>query len=705
VSARLTALASSPAHLALLACGVLCAAAPARSSAQQFPTRPPAPMPIAPAQFPPFQQATLPNGLKLLVVANPRLPVLSISLAFSAGSQYDPDGKAGLADMVASVLTKGAGSRDAEAVSAAIEGVGGSLSAVAGADFLSVGANVLSENAALALELIADAVMRPSFADKEVELYRTQALSSLQLDQSQPAAIASRTFARELYGKHPYGRRADPASVKAITRGDLVTFQQLRLAPRGALLVLAGDITLAKAQQMAAAAFKGWNGMRPPAGALLGIESTRKATEIVLVHRPGSVQSNIVVGNLTWAPADPRHYAGTLANKVLGSGADSRLFMILREQKGWTYGAGSALTRQLGTGYFEASAEVRTEVTDSSLTELLSQLNRIRTETIPAKEFEDAKSALVGRFPLQVETAAQVAAQVSTAQLLGLAPDYVQTYRTKLAAVTPATALAAAKVAMRPDAALVVVVGDGSKVYEKLKAIAPVRIVSPDGAPLTPDDLVVKAAALDLATDRMAPRSDSFAVLVQGNAFGFQRGKLEKAGNGWKYTEDTQLGPVVQQHTEVTFGNDLAPTAVSQSGKAQGLDTKIDLSYSGGRAKGSATTPQPTGGTKTIQVDAEVPTGVIDDNMITPLLAAFRWAAGAKFTVPVFQSGKGSILPATLAVTGEETVQVPAGSFAAWKVDMTGGEQSLTFWVEKAAPYRLVKIAIVGAPVELRLVR
>ncbi len=681
------------------------AAGGASVGAQSFPARPPAPTAIAPAQFPPFQQAVLPNGLKLLVVSNPRLPVLSISISFPAGSQYDPDGKSGTAEMVAGLLTKGGGTRNAEAVAAAIEGVGGSISARAGADFLTVNVNVLSDNAPLALQLIADAVMRPTFADKEVELYRTQTLSGLQLSQSDPAAIAARVFARELYGKHPYGRSADPASVKAIARADLVAFQTSRLAPRGALMVLAGDITLARAQQVVAAAFTGWSGMRPAAGALLGVESSRTATEVVLVHRAGSVQSNVVMGNLTWAPADPRSYAATIANKILGGGADSRLFMILREQKGWTYGAQSGLTRQLGTGYFTASTEVRTEATDSSLKELLTQLHRIRSEPIPAKEFDDAKNSLVGRFPLQVQTADAVASQVSTAQLLGLAPDYVQSYRQKLAAVTPVMALAAAKAAFRPDAALVVVVGDGTKLYDKLKAIAPVRIVSPDGVRLQPEDLVVKAVALDLAMDQLVPRSDSFAVYVQGNVFGFLRSRLERAGAGWKYIEDTQLGPIMQQHTEVSFGADLAMTAVTQSGKAQGMDTKIDVSYAVGRAKGSATTPQPTGGTKTIQVDAEMPPGAIDDKLLASLLPAFRWAAGAKFPVALFSSGKGSLTPAMLSVSGEESVTVPAGIILAWKIDLTGSDQPVTFWVEKSAPHRLVKFASVGAPVEMRLVK
>ncbi len=681
-----------------------CALIAASAGAQQFPTAPPAALPVAPAQFPPFQQATLSNGMRLLVVSNRRHPILSMSLALPAGSRFDPATKAGTAEMVAALLTKGAGARDADAVSAAIEGVGGTLVAAAASDFLSVSAGVLSENAALGFSLLADAVLRPTFAASEIDLYRTQTLSNLQLEQSQPPAIAGRVFAEHLYGAHPYGRRADAASVKNITRDDLVAFQKGRLRPGGALLVLAGDITLARAQQMAEAAFKGWTGAAAAQPVADAVPAPRKATEIVLVHRPGSVQSNIVVGNLTWLPGDPRNYAATLANRILGGGSDSRLFMILREQKGWTYGASSSLTRYKGMGNFSATAEVRTEVTDSSLTELLGQMRRIRSEPIPAKEFDDAKSALVGIFPLQVETADQVAAQVSRAQLLGLAPNYVQTYRSRLAAVTPAAAMEAAKAAIQPDAALAVVVGDGAKIYEKLAAIAPVKIVSVDGATLRPEDLVVKASALAADASKLVARTDSFAVFVQGNPFGFQRAVLEKTATGWKYVEDVNLGPIVQQRTEVNFGADLAPRSVAQSGKTQGQDAKIEVSYAGGRAKGSATTPGPTG-PKTIQVDAEIAAGMIDDNMLAPLLPTFAWSSGAKHAVSVFQSGKGAPMTMTLTVSAEESVTVPAGTFAVWKVDATGGEQPVTFWIEKAAPHRVVKIGMVGAPVEFRLVK
>lgn len=685
-----------------LLCGAALAAAPL--GAQQFPAAPPAPMPIRAAEFPPFEEATLSNGMKLLVVSNRKQPILSMSLAFAAGSKYDPAGKSGLAEMMAALLTKGAGSRNAEAFAEAIEGVGGGMGASAGADFLSVNVGLLSESARLGFELMADAVIRPSFESSEVELDRTQRLSGLTLELSQPASIAARALARELYGSHPYARAATPATVQAITRDDLVSYQKARLRPTGALLVLAGDITLAQGRAMAEEAFRGWTGAAPAAMAAAPAATARSATEIVLVHRAGSVQSNIVVGNLVWGPGDPRHHAATIATQVLGGGGDSRLFSILREEKGWTYGAFASLARSQGPGRFSATAEVRTEVTDSSLTEMLTQIRRMRTEPIPTAEFDAAKSALVGRFPLQVETAEQVAGQVSNARLLGLAPDYVQTYRQKLAAVTPASAMAAAAAAMQPDRAVAIVVGDGTKLYDKLKAIAPVRIVTTDGAPLTPDDLVVKAAALDVATDRLAARSDSFTVFVQGNPFGYQRSTLENTAAGWKYSEDVQLGPVLQQHTEVTFGADLAPISVNQSGKAQGQDSRVTLAYADGRAKGSTLTPQP-GGPKAADVDAEVAKGTIDDNMMTPLLSAFRWAAGAKFAVLMFQSGKGAAVPIQLSVAGEESVTVPAGTFDAWKVEYTGGEQPVTFWIQKAAPYRLVKIGFTGQPVEIRLVR
>ncbi|MBI3568794.1 MAG: insulinase family protein [Gemmatimonadetes bacterium] len=671
--------------------------------AAQFPAKAPAATPIKPASFPPFQQATLPNGMRLLVVQSHKQPVVSVSLSFQAGSVYEPAGKAGLADMVASLLTKGAGNRSADEIAAAIEGVGGSIGASAGEDFLGIRADVLASDAKLAFDLVADATIRPTFPEKEVELLRTQTLSSLALDLSQPASLASRAFARGLYGAHPYARRADPASVKSITRDDIVAYHKARVCPSGSLLVVAGDLSLAQARALAMAAFGAWTGTAP-APVTFPAFPVRTAREIVLVHRPGSVQSNIVVGNLTWAPGDPRAYGATIVNRLLGGGADARLFMVLREQKSWTYGAYSSLVRHRQMGDFEATAEVRTEVTDSALVEMLAQLGRVGSEPLPAEEFERTKNALTGAFPLSIESANQVASQVSSARLLGLPADYVPTYRQKLAAVTAAQAQVAAKAMVRPAEALIVVVGDATKLREKLEKIAPVTMVSADGTVLKPEDLVVKAGALDLAMERFVPHTDSFAILVQGNPFGGQSVTLEKVDGGWKFTDATRLAAIIQQSTEVRFTDRLVMQSVHQTGKVQGQDAKIDVTYTDGHAKGSATTPAP-GGAKTIAVDTDVPAGVIDDNALQAFFPALKWAAGAKFALPVFQSGKGSVTTVSIAVSGEESVKVVAGTFDAWKADVTGGAAPLTIWIEKGGAHRLLKLALVGTPVEFQLAK
>ena len=194
-------------------------------------------------------------------------------------------------------------------------------------------------------------------------------------------------------------------------------------------------------------------------------------------------------GNTTFLPTDTTYYAARVATHVLGGGGDSRLFMVLREQKSWTYGSYAALRRSRGIGFWQATFEGRTEVTDSALTELLHQIDRIRTEAIPDSELVAAKGFLVGSFPLTIETPRQIAQVVSTASLLGLGPDYVQRYRERLSRVSAVRARAAAQRVIHRDAFTIVVVGDAKALYDKLKAIAPVRLVDVDGTAMNPADL------------------------------------------------------------------------------------------------------------------------------------------------------------------------------------------------------------------------
>ena len=670
---------------------------------EPFPARPPAAVRLRPVQFPPFREVALPNGMTLLLVENHEQPTLSISLSFRAGSAYEPAGKEGLSALVAELVTKGTPTRGAEQIAAAIEGVGGSLGASAGDDFLTIATDVLSDRADLAFTLLGDVSRHPTFPEQELELARTRFLSSLEVELSQPDNVASRAFQKEIYGRNPYGRNTSVASYKAITRNDVVAFAGRRLRPGGSLLVVAGDITLARARALATAAFGTWRGAAVPAPVASAAPAKRR-TDILLVHRPGSVQSNIVIGNTTFVPTDTGYYAARIAMHVLGGGSDSRLFQILREQKSWTYGSYAALRRTRGLGYWQATFEGRTEVTDSALTELLHQIDRVRTVTIPDSELGAAKGFLVGSFPLTIETPRQIAQVVTTARLLGLGSDYLQRYRDRLAAVSGTRARGAAQLAMHRDALTIVVVGDAKALYDKLTAIAPVRLVDTEGKPMDPAELNPVGGPVSFDRSQIVAHSDTFQALVQGNVFGGQGAKVDVAGDSIVYTETTTIG-TFQQSSTVVMNSDLTMRRSDQAGSVQNQRTETHLTYAGGRVKGTAMSPQPTGTPRSLTVDTAVVAGTIDDNALSALVVALPFEQGKTFNLIVFSSGEGAAKVVSVKVAGVENVTVPAGTFPAYRLELSGMQLPIVMHVSQAAPRRLLRVAPTGAPLVFELVK
>lgn len=688
----------------LAALVVLCAA----PAGAQYPTSPPPPGPLRPLQFPPFREARFANGLEMVLVENHELPIVSVALAMPAGARHEPAGREGLAGLVAELLTKGTRTRTADQIAAEIEGVGGSLSAGAGDDFFSLSVTVLTDHLDLGLGLMSDVLLNATFPEDEVELARKRVLSTLQLEKSDPNALAGKFFAQALYGDHPYGRSASDSSIRALTRAEIQQFAATWLKPRGALLVIAGDLSLSDARRHIERYLGGWTGASPVAGAVASPPAAG-ATRILLVHRPGSAQSNIVVGNLALAAGDPLHYPATVGNKILGGGADSRLFAILREQKSWTYGASSGLSRRRDTGHFSAGTEVRTAVTDSALTELLVQLRRMRTEPVADSELVAAKGYLVGSFPLSIETPQQVAGQVSTVKLLGLPDDYLRTYRNRLAAVTAADVMAAARRVIRPDSAVIVLVGDGLGVYDKLTQIAPVRMVDTDGKPLAPEDLAPKATG-PVAFDRaqLVSRRDSFQVSVQGNVFGHMTADLAVSADSAVYTEETVIAAAgFRQRTVVRLDpGTFATRTVDQTGSGAGQALEIHLVYRNGRVNGRAQTPVPgAAGPKVTDVDTALAQGTIDINAFQPLVAALPLAEGASIAVAAFEASENVTRTLTAKVSAPQDVTVPAGTFSAFRVETAGGAQPFVFYVGRDTPRRLLKIEIVGQPLAFELVK
>lgn len=680
----------------------------AGQAAAQYPTSPPPPAPLAPMRFPPFRDARFGNGLEMVLVENHELPIVSVSLAIPAGARYEPEGREGLAGLVAELLTKGTRTRTADQIAAEIEGVGGSLGASAGDDFFSVSLTVLRDHLDLGMGLLSDVLLNATFPEEEVELARKRVLSALQVEKSQPGSLAGKFFARWLYGDHPYGRSASDTSIRAVTGPEIRQFAASRLKPKGALLVVAGDLELAEARRYVERYLGSWTGA-PPAAGTAASPPRGGPTGILLVHRPGSAQSTIVVGNLALTATDPINFPATVGNKILGGGADSRLFLILREQKSWTYGASSGLTRRRDIGQFSAGTEVRTPVTDSALVELLSQLRRMRTEPVADSELVAAKGYLVGSFPLSIETPQQVAGQVSTVKLLGLPDDYLRTYRDRLAAVTARDVLAAARRVIRRDSAVIVVVGDGGAIYQKLTGIAPVRIVDTDGKPLTPEDLAPKAAGA-VAFDRaqLVSRRDSFVVSVQGNPFGYMTADFAVSPDSVIYVEETVIAAAgMRQRTVVHLDPaTLGTRAVEQTGTVMGQAIDIRVAYAPGRVTGRAQTPDPRAGApKVTEIDTALAAGTMDINAFQPLMAALPLAEGASSTVAAFDASENVTRTLTAKVSGVQEITVPAGTFTAFRVELSGGQTPLVLYVSRETPRRLLRLDVVGQPLVFELVK
>jgi hypothetical protein len=365
--------------------------------------------------------------------------------------------------------------------------------------------------------------------------------------------------------------------------------------------------------------------------------------------------------------------------------------------------------RPLGLGRFQANTEVRTEVTDSAIAELVRQLDRIRDEPVPDSELTDAKAYVTGSFPLSIETPEQVAQQVATARLLGLPDDYVQRYRERVAAVTGDQVKAVARRYLTTDRMVIVVVGDGTRILTPLRALGyPIRIVSAEGAAMTEEDLRPRSTGPAYEPARITPGTSRYRILVQGNPFGEEVrtiARVQEAGrDAWQVITTTSLGPILSQNdTTVIDAATLRPIRVRQGGRVQGNETFVRLDYAGGRVRGQSRSPAGMGQPMNERtIDTTVTDATLDDNQMAATLLALPFAAGARFSMPVFSGGEGVLKTYTAAVVGEESVTVPAGTFACWKVEVTGATTPITFYVAKDTP-QIVKLELTGAPLAFEL--
>jgi zinc protease len=660
---------------------------------------PPPALPERAVEFPPFHESVLPNGLRLIVVEHGAQPVVNLSLYIESGAAAEPAEQAGLAGMVADLLTQGTPTRTAQEIAETIEGVGGRMNASAGNDWMTVSSTVLTEHMPLAFDLLSEVVLGPTFPENELAIARRRTLSGLQAALGQPGTIAQRRFMEEIYGVHPYGTAPIPGTVQGLTRDDLVAFHRTHFSPRNALLVVSGAVNVAEVEAAARTHFGGWEGPTVAPRALPDVPQ-REQTTIYLVHRPGSVQSNIWIGHAGIGPDHPDFFALQVMNKILGQGADARLFQILREEKGWTYGAYSRLTRPRDIGIFAANAEVRTEVTDSAVVEMLHQLRRLSDEAIPSAEFEAAVSFLAGSFPLRIETAGQVASQVAQVRLLGQPVDELVRYRERIRAVTPADVRRVARDHVRPDRAAIVVVGDAVQILDGLSGIAPIELYDVEGRPLDRAALEVRAAEERFDAGRLQERTVVYELMVQGSALGTVTDRLARDGGDWVATSSL-TSPFMSQESEVRFSAaDFAPRSSTMRMTQGPMSMNVDVEVVDGRLTGRAEMPEQLGGDR--DIDIEMVDGLLLPGMDVHLIAAADLAEGRTITVPVLDATTGNVANVTYEVVGTESVTVAAGTFNAFRVRIDG-PQPMVLYVRQESPHLMVRQDFVGQPVSIEL--
>jgi zinc protease len=411
-----------------------------------------------------------------------RVPLVTVSVILDAGETLLPDSAAGLAVLSGEALDGGSVELPGSALADALEGIGSGLSIHTGWDASTVSLTCLAERLEEAMGLLAEALLRPAFPAEEVDRFRSQRLAAIRQRQMDPGSLADDAAVHLFYADScPYHRplAGTQESVEAQGPEEIRRFWSSRFLPEGSGIVVVGDVEPGEVEDLATTHFGGWNG-RPLEAP--GLEARARFLErrVVVVDRPGAVQSEIRMGHVGLPRSTPHFFPLKVFNTVLGGAFTSRLMLNLREERGFTYGVRSRLSFRRGPGPFGISMAVATEVTADAVREALSELEELLEEGATELEVERARDYIAGVFPLHLETTGQVAARIGELQVYGLPDDYFRSYRDNIRAVSVGDSLEAGRAAIRPGELVVVVAGDAESVRGPLEQLefGPVEIVT-----------------------------------------------------------------------------------------------------------------------------------------------------------------------------------------------------------------------------------
>jgi zinc protease len=444
-------------RILVLSTVVMALGAPAGSQTAPGSQTPPSPTLAAPAGWARF---TLANGIVVLVAERPGVPIVVVRASVEAGAVLDPDGKMGVANLTAELLTRGSANQSALEIDRAIEFVGGSLEGDGGRESSELVLSVLRKDLDLGLDLLADALTRPAFPQAEFDRKRDEIMASVRQSEEDPGAVAGRALRRLVFGSHPYGRPVDgtETSLRAITRDDVVAFHRAAYRPERTIIAVAGDVTAAGARAELEARLGAWSkagGARPtPDPPALGSPSRTESVQRSLT------QATILLGQATVSRKHPDYYPLLVASQVLGGGSSSRLYTRVREERGLAYNVYAQYVPSRLAGLFLVELQSENARIREALAVVREELVRLRRERVSEDELSRARSYLIGSFPMRMDTATNVSDLLVAIERFDLGLDYPARFRLKISAVTADDVLRAVRAHWDPDAMSLALVGD-----------------------------------------------------------------------------------------------------------------------------------------------------------------------------------------------------------------------------------------------------
>ncbi|HSN05358.1 MAG TPA: pitrilysin family protein [Nitrospira sp.] len=431
---------------ALSAAALLCVAAPALA-----------------ADITPVKVTTA-NGMTVLVLEQHFLPIVEIHALVKAGSAQDPPDKAGVANLAASLLDEGTTTRSSKQLAEQIDFVGGSLEARAGEDFTTVSARVLKKDLDLGFTLLADILMHPAFPRQEFERVRGQILGEMSSDNDDPGTVAMRAFNQLVFHNHPYRWPVNGTeeTVARITLADVQAFYAREYLPNQVILTVVGDVTVEQATALVQTYFGTWKkGMSPARTTKKPAPVEKKAVQLI---EKDLTQSTILLGHGGISRNNPDFYAITVMNHILGAGGfSSRLMDSIRDKQGLAYGISSHYDARAMPGSFWINLQTRTEATNQAITGVLSEIKAIRESPVSDQELSEAKTFLMGSFPLRLDSTAKLAQVLAQVEFYGLGFEYFSQYPKWIERVTKEDVQRVARQYLDPNRYALVVVGNVAK--------------------------------------------------------------------------------------------------------------------------------------------------------------------------------------------------------------------------------------------------